>query len=80
MYKNYGKYNKNLRTFSNISKGRFSLDAMTRKFEKLLDENLPEFQKQVQLDIPKLQKKDAKKMPVMKIPTVKKKPLTGKKS
>lgn len=69
IHKNYGKYNKNLKTFANITKSRFSLDAMTKAFEAILDKHLPEFTHEAPLALPKLKKKGA--IPDLKLPKLK---------
>ena len=61
-----------------VNKTRFSLDAMTKKFEGILDEYLPKFEEQpqqVKLNLPKLKKissvRDAPKIELPKLKKVK---------
>jgi len=76
IYKNYGKYNKNLKTFANITRSRFSLDAMTKAFEAILNKHLPEFAHETPLTLPKLKKKNA--VPDLKLPKLKTAPTLPK--
>jgi glycosyltransferase involved in cell wall biosynthesis len=69
IFKNYGKYNKNLKSFATITKSKFSLDAMTAEFEAILNRHLPEFQTNVSLTLPKLKKKNA--IPDLALPKMK---------
>ena len=54
--KNYKKYTLNAKKQAGVNGSRFSLKAMTKKFEKILEEYLPEFEKEVSLKLPKLKK------------------------
>ena len=56
VYKNYKKYTLNAKKLSKINSYKFSLDAMTKKFEKILDQYVPEFPKEIKLKLPKLKK------------------------
>ena len=39
-----------------VNRGKFSLEAMTTKFENILDKYLPEFSEEVKLNLPGLNK------------------------
>ena len=57
-----------------VNKTKFSLDAMTKKFEGILDKYLPKFDeqpKQVNLNLPKLKKIETKP-PKIELPQLKK--------
>ena len=71
VYDNYKKFIPNAKKLSFQNRNKFSLNAMTKEFEKILDKYLPEFQEQVSLKLPKL--KSAKSTSNIKLPTLKKK-------
>ena len=70
VYENYKKYTSTAKKLSYENKNKFSLNAMTREFEKILDKYLPEFEQQVSLKLPKLQPKTTSNI---KLPKLKKK-------
>ena len=70
VYENYKKYVPNAKKLTFENKNKFSLNAMTREFEKILDKYLPEFEQQVDLKLPKLQPKTTSNI---KLPKLKKK-------
>ena len=70
VYDNYKKYVPNAKKLSFENKNKFSLNAMTKEFEKILDKYLPEFEQQVDLKLPKLQPKTSSNI---KLPKLKKK-------
>ena len=56
-----------------VNKSKFSLDAMTKGLEKILDKYIPEFPEEVKLKLPKLKKiGDKKELPKIKLPKLKK--------
>ena len=71
VYKNYKKYRLNSKKLAIANKGKFSLKAMTKKFEKILNDYVPEFPKEVKLNLPKL-KKTGKTASGIKLPKLKK--------
>jgi glycosyltransferase involved in cell wall biosynthesis len=73
VYDNYKKYVPIAKKLSFQNRNKFSLDAMTKKFEKILDKYLPEFQEQVSLKLPKLKSANPKSTSNIKLPTLKKK-------
>ena len=72
VYDNYKKYVPIAKKLSFQNRNKFSLNAMTKEFEKILDKYLPEFQEQVSLKLPKL-KSASKTTSNIKLPTLKKK-------
>ncbi len=74
VYKNYKKYTLNAKKLGTVNKSKFSLDAMTRKLGKILDEYIPEFPEEVELKLPKLKKVNASSgpPPKLKLPKLKK--------
>ena len=73
VYSNYKKYKPLAKRLSFQNKNKFSLNAMTKEFEKILDKYLPEFQEQVDLKLPKLKSVTSKTTSNIKLPTLKKK-------
>jgi len=67
VFKKYKKYTLPAKKLAMYNRGKFSLKAMQKKLEKILDENIPNFPKQVKLKLPKL-KKAAKEAPKIKLP------------
>ena len=71
--KNYRKYTLNAKKLGMFNRVKFSMKAMTKKFESILNQNLPKFEEQpqaVNLKLPKLKKVgDTKKI---KLPKLKK--------
>ena len=57
-----------------INRSKFSLNAMTKELDKILDKYVPEFPKEVQLNLPKLKKvSDSNVEPTkIKLPKLKK--------
>jgi len=72
VYDNYKKYKPLGKKLSFENKNKFSLNAMTKEFEKILDKYLPEFEQQVDLKLPQL-KPVGKTMSNIKLPKLKKK-------
>ncbi len=70
VYKNYKKYRLNAKKLAVANRGNFSLKAMTKKFEKILNDYVPEFPKEVKLNLPKL-KKTGKTTSGIKLPKLK---------
>ena len=73
VYNNYKKYQPLAKKLSFENKNRFSLNAMTKEFEKILDKYLPEFEQQVDLKLPKLKSATPKSTSNIKLPKLKKK-------
>ena len=73
VYENYKKYIPIAKKLSFQNRNKFSLNAMTKEFEKILDKYLPEFQEQVSLKLPKLKSTNSKTTSNIKLPTLKKK-------
>ena len=55
-----------------VNKSKFSLDAMTKKLGKILDQYVPAFSEEVELKLPKLKKVGSSKSPKIKLPKLKK--------
>jgi len=74
VYDNYKKYLPNAKKLTFENKNKFSLNAMTKEFEKILDKYLPEFEQveQVSLKLPQL-KPAGKTTSNIKLPKLKKK-------
>jgi hypothetical protein len=72
VHKNYRKYKLGAKKLATYNKAKFSLDAMTRQFGKILDKYVPEFPKEVKLQLPKLKKVDSSSTPEVKLPKLKK--------
>ena len=72
VYKNYRKYTLNAKKLGIGNRSKFSLDGMTRKLGKILDEYVPEFPKEVKLELPKLKKAGSSEQPKIKLPKLKK--------
>jgi hypothetical protein len=59
VFDNYSKYTVKAKKLAIVNQTKFSLDAMTKKFEGILDKYLPKFEEQpqqVKLNLPKLKK------------------------
>ena len=56
MWLNYSKYERGAKKLGTLNAKKFSLDAMTTEFEKILDKHLPQFPKQVEIKLPDLKK------------------------
>jgi len=72
VYKSYKKYTINAKKLGIINKSKFSLNAMTRKFGKILDKYVPEFAQEVKLQLPKLKKVGSTETPKITLPKLKK--------
>jgi len=76
VYKNYSKYILKGKKQGIVNRTKFSLDAMTIKFEEILDKHLPKLKappQQVNLKLPKLKKVgETKEPPKLKLPKLKK--------
>jgi len=78
VFDNYSKYTIKAKRLAIKNQTKFSLDAMTKKFEEILDKYLPKFEEQpqqVKLNLPKLKKvssvRDAPKIELPKLKKVK---------
>ncbi len=74
VHKKYKKYTLNAKKLAIVNRGRFSLAAMNKKFESILDNYLPKFQQQpqaVNLKLPKLKKIGQSEPPKLKLPKLK---------
>ncbi len=73
IYKNYKNYTLKAKKLALVNKSKFSLDAMTKELEKILDKYIPEFPEEVKLKLPKLKKVgDKTTLPKIKLPKLKK--------
>ena len=76
VFDNYSKHTVKAKKLAIVNQTKFSLDAMTKKFEEILDKYLPKFEEQptpVKLNLPKLKKVDSvREMPKIKLPKLKK--------
>ena len=75
VFTNYSKYIVKGKKLSIKNQMRFSLDAMTKKFEEILDKHLPKFEEQpksVDLKLPKLKKISHEEIPKIELPKLKK--------
>jgi len=72
VYKNYRKYTLNAKKLGMVNKSKFSLEAMTKKLGKILDQYVPEFPEEVKLNLPKLKKVSSTEPPKIKLPKLKK--------
>ena len=79
VFDNYSKYVVKGKKLAIVNQTKFSLDAMTKKFEEILDKHLPKFDElptPVKLNLPKLKKvssvvRDAPKIELPKLKKVK---------
>ena len=74
VFDNYSKYTVKAKRLAIKNQAKFSHDAMTKKFEEILDQYLPKFDeqpKQVSLNLPKLKKVETKP-PKIELPQLKK--------
>jgi glycosyltransferase involved in cell wall biosynthesis len=78
VFDNYSEYTVKAKRLAIKNQTKFSLDAMTKKFEEILDKYLPKFEEQpqqVKLNLPKLKKvssvRDAPKIELPKLKKVK---------
>jgi len=72
VFNNYNKYKLKGKKLAIMNKTKFSLDAMTEKFGKILDKYVPEFPKEVPLNLPKLKKVSSNETPKIELPKLKK--------
>ena len=75
VFKKYRKYSLNAKKLGMYNKINFSLNKMTKDFEKIMDKYLPKFEelpKQVNLKLPKLKKVGSSKPKTIKLPKLKK--------
>ena len=76
VYDNYSKYTVKAKKLAIVNQTKFSLDAMTKKFEEILDKYLPKFEEQpqkVDLKLPKLKKVGSvSELPKIQLPKLKK--------
>jgi hypothetical protein len=76
VFDNYSKYTVKAKKLAIVNQTKFSLDAMTKKFEGILDRYLPKFEdipKQVPLKLPKLKKMGkVSELPKIELPKLKK--------
>jgi glycosyltransferase involved in cell wall biosynthesis len=76
VFDNYSKYIVRGKRMSIKNQTKFSLDAMTKKFEEILDRHLPKFEEQpqqVDLKLPKLKKVESvSEKPKVELPKLKK--------
>ena len=76
VYDNYSKYTIKAKRLAIKNQTKFSLDAMTKEFEKILDKYLPKFEEQptaVDLKLPKLKKVGlSSEAPKIELPKLKK--------
>jgi len=76
VYDNYSKYTIKAKRLAIKNQTKFSLDAMTKKFEEILDKYLPKFEdqpQQVKLNLPKLKKVGGStELPKIELPKLKK--------
>jgi len=75
VFKENKKYTLNAKKMAMFNKGKFSLNAMTKKFKNILDNHLPKFiepPKAVDLKLPKLKKVGQADTPKIKLPKLKK--------
>jgi len=76
VFENYDKYIIKGKKSAIVNQTKFSLDAMTKKFEEILDKHLPKFEepaKKVDLKLPKLKRVSVDEPPAkLKLPKLKK--------
>jgi hypothetical protein len=76
IFDNYSKYIVRSKRLAIKNQTKFSLDMMTKKFEKILDQYLPKFEeqpKEVKLNLPKLKKiSKTEEPPKLELPKLKK--------
>ena len=76
VFDNYSKYTVKAKKLSIKNQTKFSLDSMTKSFEKILEQHLPKFEEQptpVDLKLPKLKKiGSVSEAPKIKLPKLKK--------
>jgi len=75
VFKNYRKYALNAKKLGMYNRNKFSMKAMTKKFESILNQHLPKFEEQpqqVKLILPKLKKVGSAEPQKLKLPKLKK--------
>jgi glycosyltransferase involved in cell wall biosynthesis len=75
VFDNYSKYVVKGKKLAIVNNTKFSLDAMTKKFEEILDKHLPKFDElptPVKLNLPKLKMVGSTSPPKIKLPKLKK--------
>jgi glycosyltransferase involved in cell wall biosynthesis len=76
VFDNYSRYTVKAKRLAIKNQTKFSLNAMTKKFEEILDKYLPKFEEQpqqVKLDLPKLKKvSSTSESPKIQLPKLKK--------
>jgi glycosyltransferase involved in cell wall biosynthesis len=75
VFNNYSKYMVKAKKLAIVNQTKFSLDAMTKKFEEILDKHLPKFDEQpkaVDLKLPKLKRIGSGELPKIELPKLKK--------
>jgi len=72
VHENYKNYVVKAKKLSIKNQTKFSLDAMTKKFEEILDKYLPEFSQEVKLKLPSLKKVGLSDAPKIELPKLKK--------
>ena len=76
LFDNNSKYVVKAKRLAIKNQTKFSLDAMTKKFEEILDKYLPKFEEQptpVKLNLPKLKRVDSvSELPKIQLPKLKK--------
>ena len=76
VFNNYSKYTVKAKKLAIVNQTKFSLEAMTKKFEEILDKYLPKFEEQpqpVDLKLPKLKKiGTVSEKPKIELPKLKK--------
>ena len=72
LYRSHKKYTANAKRLAIQNSKNFSLDAMTIKLGKILDNYVPEFPKEIKLQLPKLKKVGESEQPKIKLPKLKK--------
>jgi|TARA_Y100001938_G_C8086620_1_gene432429 glycosyltransferase involved in cell wall biosynthesis len=72
VHSNYSNYVVKAKKLAIKNQTKFSLDAMTKKFEEILDKYLPEFSQEVKLKLPSLKKVGLSEAPKIELPKLKK--------
>ena len=72
VFSNYKKFSLNSAKQGTLNNSKFSLDSMTKVFQEILDDNVPEFPQEVKLKLPKLKKVKDSEPPKITLPTLKK--------
>ena len=75
IFKNYRKYTLNAKKLAIGNRGKYSLNSMTKKFDRILVKYLPKFEEapqQVDLKLPKLKKVGDTAPKTIQLPKLKK--------